>query len=235
MAQTEAFVLAGGYGTRMGNLTSTRQKCMLPINGMPVLGYVMEMIKEAFGSADLKIGVGYKAEQVLSFVKAHNIPNLRVTCVPHEPGIEDWSVYRAIDPFIHGPFIGLPGDVIARPEACRNVMSAFETSNATVAMALSPHVDVVDTHGVGKLRDGMVVDFRCPPPSFLDSDHLRDLTFYAADRRFFSLLDRYPRPGKRLSPVFAEMIPDGVPISGVLYNEAWLHIGYPADIDKGLL
>lgn len=47
---TQVFILCGGRGTRLGNLTNNTQKCMLPVGGRPFLDLV---IKE-YAKHDLK-------------------------------------------------------------------------------------------------------------------------------------------------------------------------------------
>lgn len=46
----------------MGEITKDRQKCLLPIDGKPILIHVIENLLEAFGSVDIKIAVGFKQE-----------------------------------------------------------------------------------------------------------------------------------------------------------------------------
>ena len=94
MKEMEAIVLAGGYGGRMESFALERQKCLLPIEGKPVLGHVMESLVAAFGSVDLKIGIGFKGEQVIDYVNRNKPGKVTVTYVPHLPGTEGWGIYK---------------------------------------------------------------------------------------------------------------------------------------------
>lgn len=40
----DALILAAGYGKRLGNLTINKQKCLLPINGIPLLNYWIDYL-----------------------------------------------------------------------------------------------------------------------------------------------------------------------------------------------
>ena len=59
----KGIVIAAGLGSRMGQLTDEMPKCMLPINGRPLLHHTMDHMREA-GCNEFVIIVGYKAENV---------------------------------------------------------------------------------------------------------------------------------------------------------------------------
>lgn len=66
--EQEVIILAGGQGSRLGELGRETQKCLLPIDGMPMLGHILDSLIDAFGSIDLKVAVSYKSDQVKRFV-----------------------------------------------------------------------------------------------------------------------------------------------------------------------
>jgi D-glycero-D-manno-heptose 1,7-bisphosphate phosphatase len=57
---TQAVILAGGRGTRLGTLTDTRPKPMLEVHGRPFLEYLVEMLREQ-GFSDVLLLLGYLA------------------------------------------------------------------------------------------------------------------------------------------------------------------------------
>src|SRR5947209_5342987 len=134
MREIEAIVLAGGNGSRMKEFTSEQQKCLLPIEGRPVLGHIMQSLVEAFGSVDLKIGVAYKSESVKEYVDRNKPSNVSVTYVPHVPGTEGWGIYRDMRQHIRGNFVAMPGDIIALPEGYERAVRAFEENKTDAAM-----------------------------------------------------------------------------------------------------
>ena len=64
MKEVEVIILAGGEGIRMGDLSQTTQKCLVPIAGRPILSHILDELVNAFGSADVKLGVAYRADAV---------------------------------------------------------------------------------------------------------------------------------------------------------------------------
>ncbi len=82
MKSVEAIILAGGRGKRMGEITDNEQKCLLPIDGKPMLLFLTEQLIEAFGSVDIKIGVAYKQQRVKEFIDRNKPKKASFTYVP---------------------------------------------------------------------------------------------------------------------------------------------------------
>jgi D-glycero-alpha-D-manno-heptose 1-phosphate guanylyltransferase len=63
MANYEAIILAGGFGSRLSGVLPGVAKCIIPINGLPFLSYVIDRLINS-GVSRILISVGYLAEQV---------------------------------------------------------------------------------------------------------------------------------------------------------------------------
>ena len=63
----KALLLAAGLGTRLRPITNTVPKCLVPINGKPLLEYWLENLAKA-GINEFLINTSYLAEQVEDFV-----------------------------------------------------------------------------------------------------------------------------------------------------------------------
>ena len=58
-----AIILAAGMGTRLRPLTNEIPKCMVPVNGVPMVERQIQFLKEA-GIDDITLVSGYKAERL---------------------------------------------------------------------------------------------------------------------------------------------------------------------------
>ncbi|MEK7616340.1 MAG: NDP-sugar synthase [Patescibacteria group bacterium] len=234
MRTITAVVLAGGRGCRMGSITQSTQKCLLPIDEQPVIFHIMKALVSEFGSVDLIVGVAYRANDVVDFIDRNKPRTVSVTYVPHILGTEGWGIYRDLRPFVHGPFVAMPGDIVAMPHVYGSVMRVLAKDEADAAITLSPDVDTVDTHGIGYINQSRAVNLQWPPPQALPSNCLRDMTIWSSDERIFDIIERYPHPGKSIGYVFMDAIHDKRPISGNYYDASWIHLGYPSDLQKSL-
>ena len=62
-----ALLLAAGLGTRLRPITNTVPKCLVEIDGRPLLGYWIEMLGKG-GIADVLINLHYLPEAVLTYI-----------------------------------------------------------------------------------------------------------------------------------------------------------------------
>ena len=121
----EVITLAGGKGARMGELTQNTQKCLLEVEGKPVLGHLMDKLIQAFGSVDIKFGVCYQANQVIEYV-THNKPrNINVDFFYCVEGEGEVGYFRRVRPLIKGDFVCAHGDIVALPEAYQNAIDIY--------------------------------------------------------------------------------------------------------------
>ena len=76
---TKCLILAAGQGTRLGQMTADKPKCMVPIFGVPIIQRQAETLKLA-GIEDISVATGYKASMVdsLGFFTHYN-PNYKNT------------------------------------------------------------------------------------------------------------------------------------------------------------
>lgn len=60
---TRALILAAGQGTRLRPLTDDKPKCLVPLNGKPLLERQVDTLKKC-GVNDIHIAAGYRADQI---------------------------------------------------------------------------------------------------------------------------------------------------------------------------
>ena len=77
-----AILLAAGFGTRLRPLTETVPKCLVPINGKPLLGIWLDKLS-AEGFGPFLVNTHYLAEKVAQFMSNHTMSAL--TTLVYEP------------------------------------------------------------------------------------------------------------------------------------------------------
>ncbi|CAN5291416.1 hypothetical protein BH10PAT2_BH10PAT2_2870 [soil metagenome] len=81
--EMNAVILAGGLGSRMGELTHENHKSLLEVDGKPILQWILDGLQSEFGSAKVVIATGYQGEKVKeAFGKSRG--NLQIEYV-HSP------------------------------------------------------------------------------------------------------------------------------------------------------
>ncbi len=59
----EAIILAGGYGRRLHPLTASMPKCMIPINGRPMMDYNLALLRR-YGIRKVVVSCGHKWKKI---------------------------------------------------------------------------------------------------------------------------------------------------------------------------
>ncbi len=73
----KAFLLAAGHGTRLRPITNKIPKCLVPVNGIPMMGYWFSLFRK-HGISDVFINLNHFPEQVKEYVD-NNKKEIRVT------------------------------------------------------------------------------------------------------------------------------------------------------------
>lgn len=67
----KAMILAAGLGTRMGELTRDKPKALVPVNGVPMLGMLIERLKKQ-GIEQFLVNVYHFGQQVIDYIESNN-------------------------------------------------------------------------------------------------------------------------------------------------------------------
>lgn len=70
----KVIILAGGYGTRLGNITEAIPKPMVKIGSKPIIWHIMKIYSH-YGYKDFIISLGYKSEVIKEYFYNYNIYN----------------------------------------------------------------------------------------------------------------------------------------------------------------
>jgi mannose-1-phosphate guanylyltransferase len=82
----KAFLLAGGRGERLRPLTLSMPKCLVPVNGAPLLGLWLDLL-EREGVRDVLLNVSHHVTQVQAFLAARRSgPRVELVAEPEPRG-----------------------------------------------------------------------------------------------------------------------------------------------------
>ena len=99
-------IQAGGRGSRMNNLTTIKQKCLIPIHGKPILFHIFDL----YPDKNFILIVDYKKESLKKYIKLFR-PNINVTFVDTNNKGTCAGINKCFS-FIDGPFLLLWSDLI---------------------------------------------------------------------------------------------------------------------------
>lgn len=150
----KALLLCGGKGERLYPLTNSLPKPLIPINGIPILNYLISYL-ERYGFKDIFVAAGYKANKIHEYFERHH-KNLNIKII--DSG--DVDIIKRIQDaaeFIPGDFIMCYGDTLADVDF--NKMIDYHRSHdgilTVTAYPLQSSFGVLDIGNKGKVQSFM--------------------------------------------------------------------------------
>jgi NDP-sugar pyrophosphorylase family protein len=230
--EVTAVVLAGGKGTRMGALTADQQKCLLPVEGKPILEHILDNLLEAFGSAHLIIATGHKGETIKE-TYGNKYRNIDIEYVHSPERLETRRRLQLAESLVRGPFLYLAGDVIANPNQLIRIAETYEREKGNgllgVISAATDHQPAL-SHAIITTQNGHAVEMIYPPSDTWTKEQVREMGIAFYDHGFFYRL-KQARPDQTfLSHVISEAINQGVDFAVEKYFDKWYHFAKPEDL-----
>ncbi len=83
----KALILAGGRGARLGDISNDKNKCMININGKPLIEYSLECASRT-SISEVVIVVGHKAEEIINaYGNRYNDKSIKYVIQPEQMGL----------------------------------------------------------------------------------------------------------------------------------------------------
>ncbi|MCD6189690.1 MAG: phosphocholine cytidylyltransferase family protein [Thermococcus sp.] len=119
-------ILAAGMGKRLRPLTQEIPKCMVKVNGMPIIEYEILAYKQSgIEEEEINIVIGYKHEIIQEFLKA-KYPRINVITNTHYESTNNmYSLYLAIEEInLNNEVIVNNGDCIYEPGIVQKIIAS---------------------------------------------------------------------------------------------------------------
>ncbi len=135
----QALILAAGTGSRLKQYTQKVPKCMVPVNGVPMIERAIDSLVEA-GIKKLYIGLGYKADVLKNFIadtftqeRLHGMEIDFVENPVYDKTNNIYSLWLARDIFAQDDTILLESDLVFKKDLIKNLVQAKEKNLAVVS------------------------------------------------------------------------------------------------------
>ncbi|MDA7818276.1 nucleotidyltransferase family protein [Sulfurimonas sp.] len=212
----KALLLAAGLGTRLSPITDTTPKCLVPINGKPLLEYWLENLTEV-GVDEILINTSYLSEQVEEFIKNSKYSD-KVTLVHEDKLLNTGGTLLANKEFFNDEcFMLVHADNLSfcdfnafinahknRPKRCEITMMTFITDNPKSCGVIKKDNDGVVTAFYEKVQN---------PPT-----NLANGAVYIFEPSIFNFLENLEKIKIDLS---AEVIPSFIGKINTFHNSLY--------------
>ncbi|HTY75352.1 MAG TPA: glucose-1-phosphate thymidylyltransferase [Candidatus Nanoarchaeia archaeon] len=226
----KALVLSGGKGTRLRPLTFTCAKQLIPVANKPVLGYVLDQIKE---TNITEVGI-ITAPETGNYVKEYIADgaqwNFKVQYIPQEPlGLA--HAVKTAEPFLGSDsFVMCLGDNVTG-QGIRNFVRKFEEENLDALIVLK-EVDDPSRFGIVQLdKQGNIIKLVEKPK--VPMGNLAIIGTYLFSSKVHQAIPRI-KPSWRgeleITDAIQEMVNMGFKVKAEILKSWWLDTGKKDDI-----
>ena len=129
----QALMLAAGKGSRLGKYTQDNTKCMLPLNGEPLIIHTLNKLNN-LGINKLIMVVGYKKENVMEFLgnKYKNVDIEYIVSEEYDTTNNIYSLYLAKEKLAQDDTVLLESDLIFDEEILEKIVNDDRPNLAVV-------------------------------------------------------------------------------------------------------
>lgn len=219
MLLRQCVILVGGLGTRLGPLTATCPKPLLPVGNQPFLDFLLWHAAR-FEFEKILLLAGYQAEAVIAYANAtpyRRILEIEVLAEPKPLGTA--GALRAAANRLDEKFVFLNGDSLFDFNWLDLIRVAGDKPGTLIVMGLR-RLEDTSRSGVVTAENGRVSGFR---PRGAAESGLVNGGVYLVDR---TILDALPEIGSLEVDVLPVLAAKGA-VQGRLYNGFFLDIGIP--------
>ena len=221
----KAFILAGGFGTRLRPLTLTRPKHLLPIANRPHIEHVFDLLLR-HGIDQAVLMTSYLAEAFADTMDgaAQRGMSLEVTNEAEPLGTAG-ALKNAEHLVGDEPFLAFNGDVLTHVDLGA-VLDFHRAREAEASIVLTPVEDPSAYGVVPTKEDGTVLGFIEKPPRGRAPTNLINAGIYVFEP---SVLDRIPpdRVWSAERELFPRLVTEGARLFATGTDAYWMDIGTP--------
>jgi mannose-1-phosphate guanylyltransferase len=176
-----AVILVGGSGLRLRPLTDDRPKCMISLKGKPILYWTLKWLHD-YGFDHVVLGVAYRKEAVINYIKENNF-GIKIDISEHTEEGETGEGFRlAIKRHVTDEnFLAMNGDELTSLNLQRFVDFHF-AQKGIATIAASP---MRSPFAVLKLDGNNIIEFKEKP---LLEDQLINSGIYVFNHSIFEYL-----------------------------------------------
>jgi dTDP-glucose pyrophosphorylase len=125
----KALILAGGRGKRLGTITESTNKCLLEINGKPVIEYNLDRAADIDDIDEIVIVVGHRAEDIINrYGTSYRGKKIKYVLQSEQKGIVH-SIECSKDALGKDDFFILLGDEVMTNTKHKEMFNKFKEEN----------------------------------------------------------------------------------------------------------
>ena len=222
----QALILAGGKGTRLGEITQETPKPLLLVAGKPFIEHLIISLKKQ-GIKNIIISTGYKSEKFEEYISNNPFEGIEIKCIPEPEPLGTGGAVKFIEEHLGPSFLVLNGDTIFNIKLTELVELITVPTKQICSIALRRTSDMT-RYGQVSLQGHKILGFAEKASTSTDSNIING-GIYFMKRDIFELL---PSGMSSLeNDIFPVMAKKSM-LAGKIFNSYFIDIGIPEDLKR---
>ncbi len=222
---TAAVIMAGGRGSRLGRLTATTPKPMLPIAGRPILEHIVQRMIDQ-GVEDFYISVNYLAHKIEEYFGDGSKWGVRISYLRESEPLGTAGALALLPKNVDKDFIVVNGDVLTTVDYIA-LRCSHDRSKSALTICSTPY-QIEIPFGVLRLSDKHVKGI-AEKPVF---QYQVSAGIYYFSNRIIKNLNEVVQIG--MPEVVDKLLASGEPVSCFPIIEGWADVGTPTEYEKAI-
>ncbi len=198
----QAFVLAGGKGTRLRPLTIETPKPLIKVKGKPILEWILINLKKN-GVKKVILAVGYKHEKIMNYF-GKKFLGIKIEYLIEDEFLGTGGALKNAEPLLENKFFMLNGDNLADFDLT-TMSKKHEESNCLATIALI-EVKNPSAFGIAKLEKNKIIEFIEKPLKENAPSNLANAGAYVIEKKSLQYLPKkFNQIEKTLFPKLAKL------------------------------
>ena len=223
-----ALILAGGKGSRLGDIGKITQKCMLDVRGKPLLYFMINSLKNA-GCNNIVIVVNHLSEQIKEYFGDGEKFGIKITYLEGQYISTYDAVYHAL-PYLSDCFYYCHGNIVFEERLLESLWKKHIETNSNVISTVKDETTV--THAKLILDGDSIADLSIHPKE--TDPKIFNYTFMGAaiyQKELFYKFSDDNMSGMTEKNII-QLLDNDIPTYAVEYNNKWWHIESEEDYNK---
>lgn len=230
---TQAVILAGGKGTRLASVLGGIPKCLVDVDGKPLLRHQIELLKR-YGINEIVILVNHASEYIAEYLRGNSFFGIQIRLLDDgSPRGTAGAILSALD-HLKDRFLVLYGDTLLNVDL-RRMLDIHESSHADATLFLHPNDHPSDSDLVEIDEEDWITAFHPYPREMTGYyPNLVNAALYIMEKRMLERWRAFRSPSDFGKDLFPAMISAGARLKGYHTFEYIKDVGTPGRLARAV-
>jgi dTDP-glucose pyrophosphorylase len=216
-------IMAGGHGTRLGELTKNIPKPMLTVGNKPILEYILTHCYE-HGFTNIYISVNYKSEVIKEYFRDGSNFGLNIRYIEEKERLGTAGALSLIEETFQEPFIVINGDILTTLNL--DILLNHHINTKSDATMCTREIEYQVAYGVVNIDGTRITSLKEKPTQKVSIN----AGIYVLSPSVIKFIPK--RQYYDMTSLFEQLLQNGLSVNSYPLKDYWIDIGQIQDYES---